>query len=54
MDSVAYAVYLADYLSIPDMPLENRSDKWWDKFWSYMGLKKVRRIREANKDATER
>lgn len=37
-NSVIYAVLLASNLSIFELPLNNRTDVWWDMFWNYYGL----------------
>ncbi len=37
-NSVKHAVQLAQILPADDELFENRSDEWWDSFWSQMGL----------------
>ncbi len=36
-NSVKHAVQLAQILPADDELFENRSDEWWDSFWSQMG-----------------
>ena len=44
-NSVICVVNLAQALSIDELPLENRSDQWWDEFWHCYGLQEAQRIR---------
>ena len=44
--SALYAVCLAGVLSISELPLENRSDTWWDMFWHGWGVESARQIKE--------
>ncbi len=43
--SAAQAARLAKVLSIDEMPFGSRSDRWWDEFWHYYNLYKVRHIK---------
>lgn len=45
-NSVICTLNLAQALSIDELPLENRSDRWWDEFWHRYGLQEAQRIRE--------
>lgn len=45
-DGVICVVNLAQALSINELPLENRSDRWWDEFWRFYGLQEAQRIKE--------
>lgn len=47
-DSVTCALSLAAVLGIDELPLNNRSDQWWDKFWKRLGLEEAERIKEQN------
>lgn len=47
MKSVKFAVSLARWLGIEELPLERRSGEWWTEFWREMGLNEARRVREA-------
>ena len=42
-NSVVYTLLLANSLSINELPLNNRSSKWWDMFWYYLGLDEAKR-----------
>lgn len=37
---------LAQGLSIDVLPLDNRSDKFWNEFWRLIGLNESKRIKE--------
>lgn len=37
---------LARGLAIEEMPLENRSDMWWDIFWTAIGKAEAERLKE--------
>lgn len=45
MNSIEYVVSLTDGLGIVELPLNGRSDKWWDMFWYSMGLKEANRLK---------
>lgn len=45
-DGVICIVNLAQALSINELSLENRSDRWWDEFWQLYGLQEAQRVRE--------
>lgn len=46
-NSAAYAASLAMGLPMEALPLNDRSDLWWDKFWYYYGLNESQRILES-------
>lgn len=48
INSVICAVNLAQALSIDELPIDNRSDEWWDEFWHCFGLQEAVRIRRRN------
>lgn len=37
---------LAQGLSIDELSLDNRTDKFWNEFWQLMGLNESKRIKE--------
>lgn len=45
-NSAYCAVSLSAGLSMDELPLENRSDKWWDLFWYYFGITKAQEYKE--------
>lgn len=44
-NGVICIVNLAQALSINELSLENRSDRWWDEFWRLYGLQETQRVR---------
>lgn len=47
-NSVTCALNLAKALEIDELPLNDRSDKWWDMFWKQLGLEEAKRIKEGD------
>lgn len=45
-NGIICVVNLSQALSINELPLENRSDRWWDEFWQLYGLQEAQRVRE--------
>lgn len=48
-DSINCVLSLARALSIDELPLNNRTDKWWDSFWERFGLEEAKRISRSIK-----
>ncbi|MDE6442365.1 MAG: hypothetical protein K2L12_06420 [Clostridia bacterium] len=44
--SAYYAAMLAEGLSEAELPLDGRTDKWWDEFWHYIGIAEAQSIKE--------
>lgn len=45
-NSAKYAALLAEGLTENELPLSNRSVKWWDMFWHYIAVDEAQRLRE--------
>ena len=41
-NSVMYTILLSNCLSISELPLKNRSDRWWDMFWKAFALSEAK------------
>ncbi len=37
---------LAAGLAVAELPLEDRSDRWWSEFWFFIGFNEAQRARE--------
>ncbi len=37
-NSVMYALCLASVLPMHELPIENRTDGWWDRFWQALAI----------------
>lgn len=48
-NSAFYTAVLAKGLSSEELPLSERSDRWWDLFWHYVGIDEAQRIKENTK-----
>lgn len=42
--SVICIAALAEGCSIDELPLDNRSDSWWIKFWQVFGRREAERV----------
>ncbi len=54
LNSAEYTAILAEGLTISELPLKNRSDRWWDMFWYYRGLTESKRLKGRNDEAEHR
>ena len=46
--SSAYLIAeLAEGLTITELPLTERTDRWWDMFWFYIELSEAQRLKEC-------
>lgn len=45
-NSIDYVISLIDGFGISELPVENRSDSWWCRFWDEYGLNEAQRIKE--------
>lgn len=46
MNSALFMATLTEGLGIYDLPLRNRSERWGDMFWHYVGLAEAQRLKE--------
>lgn len=46
VDSATYAACLTAILPFSDDHFKNRSDDWWDRFWSKFGKDEAKRIND--------
>lgn len=45
-NSAKYAALLAEGLTEAELPLSDRSNKWWDMFWYYVAVDEAEKVRD--------